>query len=1267
MNTNQTKPNGYRPRYLQAAFAFAALVAWSSPSLLAQQTPAAPPPNDESEAKATEEIVTLSPFEVVSAQDTGYAATSSLAGSRLNTELKDVASAIQVVTSELMKDTDSTNLQDILVFTTNTEVGGISGNFYGGSADDHIYRNRMLVNPQTGTRVRGLNQADLTRNFFTTSVPMDSYNTSRVDIQRGSNSILFGLGSPAGIINNTLKDPNLEKFTGEAQVRMGSYGSLRGMVDANVPLVPGQLSLRLSALRDKEEFDQDFTFNRDERVYGALRWQPKLADRIFTQIDIKGEVGRIKGNRPVATTGADFISNWFGPLNRYLTYDPLTQNGVPTDPNGVQHRELSHYFAGAPGRDWWNSSPGTIYQDPNSAVIGNGALDAYRQRDGSPWGGLSGVTNPNLDEGGTGTWNKNTAAYFANNPVIAGIISDFESTTGETFRGFGAAQWPTQMILDGPLAFIDRTIPGPNKEEWNDFETLDLSFTQTYLDGNLGINAGYYRESYDSGFANAINSPRVSVDVNATLRDGSANPDVGRPYIVSSTAGNMTQEDREAWRATAYYKFDLGDHIGRDKFLSKLFGEQTFTGVVSSQRYENFSRNFDLYAWDARSYGVPFLNSFSHQAWWGLHYIGDSLLNVPSFNAVPASAIQGITAVRDPGTSQNVLVWDQSTTPGTWHNAQVNILNWRDNLSDLYTGGAQGFDETDSTAFVWQGKLLNDAIVPLFGWRRDKYEQWNKPSNMPRDQYGAELPYSPDWNFASVTPLEADEQRRSWGVVLHTNQILDLFGQKLPGGIDLSLTWNDSNSFRPSEVGADINGNQFPAPSGETKDYGFILSAFENKVTLRMNWYETTQKNTRLPRGPSLGWVKGGVARTMNTLAQETWGAYTHDNAATAWDDSGSQTTPEWLVNEWFFGDSYDTAIANTPLPADWQSQSSTILAQPLRIRSAAVPGSANYTPQGTMRPDAVTGLPSTTPYLAPPLTEQEVAYREAWFAARTDAEWFRPLDPTWVAAQQFAKITGDDFRIWGENSPAGRILTNDLVSKGVEIELTANPTPSWRLTLNAARVQAVRSNILPDWEAFVAENRDLWLDGFDNNPGGPSQLNYWTIDGFADLRHWAGTTTYSSVQDTFGGRMMQDVYGPYVNAIAGEGLAVSELRKWRLNFVTNYSFTSGFLENINIGGAVRWQDKPAIGYLPQYNTDAGIWVTNVSSPLFGPTETNFDAWIGYRRKLTEKLTWEIQLNIRDAFADDDLIPIMANPDGTIAQVRIPANTTWAVTNTFRF
>jgi len=118
---------------------------------------------------------------------------------------------------------------------------------------------------------------------------------------------------------------------------------------------------------------------------------------------------------------------------------------------------------------------------------------------------------------------------------------------------------------------------------------------------------------------------------------------------------------------------------------------------------------------------------------------------------------------------------------------------------------------------------------------------------------------------------------------------------------------------------------------------------------------------------------------------------------------------------------------------------------------------------------------------------------------------------------------------------------------------------------------------------------------------------------------------------------------------------------------VTNYTFTRGVLKNVGIGGAVRWQDKSTIGYYPKFDTNANAWVIDLNKPIKGPSETNYDMWISYERRLTDKINWSIQLNVNNLFAKKSMIPIAANPDGTIAQVRIPADTTWTLRNTFSF
>ena len=153
-----------------------------------------------------EEVFELSPFTIDAAGDEGYYASQTMAGGRLSASLKDTGAAVQVVTKEFMDDLGATGIEELLQYTTSSEVAGILGNISGasegGTGETNVGGARR--DPDGATRVRGLTAPDRTRNFFVTDIPFDSYNTERIDINRGANSFLFGLASPAGIINNDL-------------------------------------------------------------------------------------------------------------------------------------------------------------------------------------------------------------------------------------------------------------------------------------------------------------------------------------------------------------------------------------------------------------------------------------------------------------------------------------------------------------------------------------------------------------------------------------------------------------------------------------------------------------------------------------------------------------------------------------------------------------------------------------------------------------------------------------------------------------------------------------------------------------------------------------------------------------------------------------------------------------------------------------------------------------------------------------------------------
>lgn len=178
-----------------------------------------------------EEVITLSPFEVNSEAETGYVATETLAGTRVRTDLRDIASSLSVVTVHFLQDAGATSNQTLLPYQVSTEVGGSFGNFAGVGNTQSANESGMLANPNSNTRVRGSDSADNTRDYFRSNIPWDSYLVDRVDMQRGPNSILFGVGSPAGIVNVTTIGARLNKNSGKVEATFDSNGSQRYGID----------------------------------------------------------------------------------------------------------------------------------------------------------------------------------------------------------------------------------------------------------------------------------------------------------------------------------------------------------------------------------------------------------------------------------------------------------------------------------------------------------------------------------------------------------------------------------------------------------------------------------------------------------------------------------------------------------------------------------------------------------------------------------------------------------------------------------------------------------------------------------------------------------------------------------------------------------------------------------------------------------------------------------------------------------------------------
>jgi len=185
-------------RYALVSFCLTSLAA-------AQSAPAAP------KAGATaENPVQLSPFEVV--DDTnGYFSGNTMSGTRLNSKLEDVGAAITVMTKEQMSDFAMLDINDIFTYAVSTEGSGEYTDFAVNN-NGHVADN-IQNNPRGANRMRGIGSANISMGNIGLSglTPVDPLNIAGVEISRGPNANVFGLGSPGGTLNMIPATANLTK------------------------------------------------------------------------------------------------------------------------------------------------------------------------------------------------------------------------------------------------------------------------------------------------------------------------------------------------------------------------------------------------------------------------------------------------------------------------------------------------------------------------------------------------------------------------------------------------------------------------------------------------------------------------------------------------------------------------------------------------------------------------------------------------------------------------------------------------------------------------------------------------------------------------------------------------------------------------------------------------------------------------------------------------------------------------------------------------
>lgn len=205
---------------------------------------------DESEEE--EEVYELSPFEVDGSQDQGYRAENTLAGSRLNMSLDDVAQSVNVLTMEFLEDVGAENIDDILLYAVNAEPD--HGDAPTGLASEENVGTTLNFVANGLNNIRG-GRASITVDNNTGGGSIDTYNASRIEISQGPNAVLFGFGGAGGGVNISTQRASLSRDSFRLQSTVGSNNQFRNIFNFNKVLLEGKLAFKaISLVEDKDSW-----------------------------------------------------------------------------------------------------------------------------------------------------------------------------------------------------------------------------------------------------------------------------------------------------------------------------------------------------------------------------------------------------------------------------------------------------------------------------------------------------------------------------------------------------------------------------------------------------------------------------------------------------------------------------------------------------------------------------------------------------------------------------------------------------------------------------------------------------------------------------------------------------------------------------------------------------------------------------------------------------------------------------------------------------
>ena len=789
-----------------------AFAAGASAQTIAPAAPAAP---------KKEEALVLSPFVVNTTTDTGYAATSTLGGTRLNSELKDVASQIDVMTPDFLSDIGALTLDEAIKYSTNIELA--SENMAPTSLDDASSVN--VFGALNGSRTRGLTRSNNTHDFFETNFPIDSYNTGRrFTLVSGSNAILFGAGLAGGTNDASFERPDLRRARGTLVYRTDNVNSHRGSYNVSVPVLKDILAVRAAHLLAREQDYREGVGSDLKRTYGTIMFQPhrKIAIRAWA------EQNDIRIRQGVNSVTTDYVTRWI-------------ESGKPAFENlGVLSTSPQSAFTAAFG-----PNPSAAFYSPigNSAArVGGNASNrpvvAYNAN-----GSLATNVFPQLWANSALSLSHNTGGFYGRNPATGGSLP------------LPAGEQAERAILDASVYPVDGSVIGNTLQRRmkGDIQGFLFEFNPFR---NIYVEGGYNRENFTIDAFSFItgNDSDLRVDVNRYLPNvtpGSAtqtlNPNFGKFYVEDDLNANYWQNRRDEKRLQVAFAHDPAP---RGSWLRWL-GHHRGAVMASESNNQRVQQNNNLARIVSRNV-IP-----------GVTGANAAALLDPAANQLNTILIPRIRHYLDPqnGLNSAKLPFNPWKSPTfvvgkDANGADIVVHHGVDNPYGVGQSMSNGRKTDRALQFAVNSSFWDNRIITTVGKRVSdaSYASWVPAALQPR--YNAatrnyEVPVN--GRFPSTGALVGNAGYISAKTFFEQDQYL-----QAPVKYDsssvlksivvhplkwLSFHYNDSSSnFVAEYTGLDPDNGTAKIEDGTTKEYGFSIRLMENRLNIRFNRYSSISR-----------------------------------------------------------------------------------------------------------------------------------------------------------------------------------------------------------------------------------------------------------------------------------------------------------------------------------------------------------------------------------------------------------------------------------------